>query len=166
MLVLHGCRQAICQIAYARIQTCGTRIDKEAGRAVHNATSNNEVVIAQRGARGGNIHDAIGHADDGTQLNVTVQRDDIGVHTALGIPGARDARILGGHAKRPAAGIVALGLAGAPRGLRLNESAQAVAQIDQLQQVKVGLDKRVPTADAAIGTAAAHKGGRIAGGAR
>ena len=95
--------------------------------------------------------------------DVTVQRNDVDIHAALGIPGTRDARVLGCHAKRTAAGIVALGLTGAPRGLRLNESAQAVAQIDQLQQVEVGLDKRVPTADAAIGTAAAHKGGRIAG---
>ena len=92
-----------------------------------------------------------------------MQRNDVGVHAALGIPGARDARVLGGHAKRPAAGIVALGLAGAPRGLRLDKGAQTVAQIDQLQQVEVCLDKRVPTADAAIGTAAAHKGGRVAG---
>ena len=47
--------------------------------------------------------------------------------------------------------------------LCLDKGAQAIAQIDQLQQVEVGLDKRIPTADAAIGTAAAHKGGRIAG---
>ena len=65
MLVLNSRGQAICQIAYARIQTCGARIDKEAGRAVHNATGNDQVVVAQRGARSGNIHDAIGHANDG-----------------------------------------------------------------------------------------------------
>ena len=92
-----------------------------------------------------------------------MQRNDVGVHAALGIPGARDARILGGHAKRPATGIVALGLTSAPRGLCLDKRAQAVAQIDQLQQVEVCLDKRVPTADAAVGTATAHKSGRVAG---
>ena len=70
-----------------------------------------------------------------------MQRDDVGIHAALGIPGARDARILGGHAKRPATGIVALGLAGAPRRLRLDEGAQTIAQIDELQQVEVGLDE-------------------------
>ena len=32
-----------------------------------------------------------------------------------------------------------------------------------MQQVEIGLDERVPTADAAIGTTAAHKGGRVAG---
>lgn len=67
------------------------------------------------------------------------------------------------HAKRTAASIVALGLTGAPNGLSLNKGAQAVTQIDQLQQVEVGLDKRIPAADAAIGTTAAHKSGRIAG---
>ena len=140
MLVLHGRGQAICQITHARIQASGTRIDEEARRAVHNATSNNQVVVTQRGARGGDVYDTVGHADNGAQLDVAVQRNDVGVHAALGIPGARDARVLGGHAKRPAAGIVALGLAGAPRGLRLDKGAQTVAQIDQLQQSRTGLD--------------------------
>ena len=72
MLVLHGRGQAIGQVANARIQASGTRIDKEARRAVHNATSNNQVVIAQRGARGSNVHDTVGHTDDGAQLDVTV----------------------------------------------------------------------------------------------
>ena len=92
-----------------------------------------------------------------------MQRNDVGVYAALGIPGARDARVLGGHAKRAAAGIVALSLAGAPCGLCLDKGAQTVSQVDQLQQVEIGLDERVPTADAAIGTTAAHKGGRVAG---
>ena len=92
-----------------------------------------------------------------------MQRNDVGIHAVLGIPGARDARVFGGHAKRPATGVVALGLTGAPCGLRLDKRAQAVAQVDQLQQIEVGFDKRVPAADAAIGTAAAHKGGRVAG---
>ena len=132
MLVLNSRSQAIGQVAHARIQACGARIDKEAGRAVHDAPGNDQVVIAQRSARGGNVYDAIGHADDGPQLNIAMQRNDVGVHAALGIPGTRDARVFGCHAKRPATGIVALGLTGAPCGLRLDKGAQAVAQIDQL----------------------------------
>ena len=70
MLVLHGRHQAICQIAHTRIQASGTRVDKEAGRAVHNAAGDDQVVVAQGGTRGGNVHDAIGHADNGAQIDV------------------------------------------------------------------------------------------------
>ena len=93
MLVLNGRGQAICQITHARIQASGARVDKEAGRAVHDAAGDDQVVVAQRGARGGDVHDTVGHTDNGAQLDVTVQRNDVGVHAALGIPGTRDARV-------------------------------------------------------------------------
>ena len=73
MLVLHGSHQAIGQVANARIQARGTRVDEEAGRAVHNAAGDDQVVVAQRGTRGGNVHDAVGHADDRAQLDIAVQ---------------------------------------------------------------------------------------------
>ena len=91
-----------------------------------------------------------------------MERHDVGVHPAARVPGARDARVLGGHAQAAAARVVALGLARAPCRLGLDERAGTVTQVHELEQVEVGLDERVASADAAVGPATAHKGRGIA----
>ena len=121
----------------------------------------NEIVLGERGAGRRNVHDAIGHAHDGAELDVAVQLDDVHLLADTVVIGARDARVLGGHAHGAAPGIGSLCRAHAVRGLCHHKAAAAKAQVNELDEVDVGLDDGVAAADAAVRAAVGHESGGI-----
>ena len=146
---------------HAIVVAQGSRTREEASAAAQHFIHDHQVVLPQGSARGRDVHDAVGHPDDGTQLDITVQGDDVHLLAFPFVVVARDARVFGRNANATAPCVRALRLARSFLRLGDHETARTVAQVDELNDIERRLDERVATAHAAIGTAARNEGRRV-----
>ena len=132
-------------------------------RAVDESTSSTttEVVLAQRGAGGRDVHDALGHAGERRELDVAVQLHDLHLNALARIVGLRDVGVLRGHADGPERAAVLVHRRGRAGRLGHHEAARAELQVHQLHHVGIGFQKRVLAADAAVGRPQRHEHGRV-----
>ena len=132
-------------------------VGDEAGRDGHELRQHLQVVLPQGGAGLHNVHDHVGEAQDGGQLDGAVQLDDVDVPALGGVVPLGDVHELGGHPQGPA--LVLLKILGPGHA----HAAPAQARVQQLIHVRAGLRQDVLAHDADVRRAVLHVDGHVAG---
>ena len=116
-----------------------------------------QVVFQQSFAGLHNVHDHVGQAGEGGQLNGAVQLDDVDLPAAGGIVGLGDVGELGGHPQGPGAGVPEV------FGARHAHAAFADVQVQQLVDLRLVLQQDVLTGHADIRRASLHIDAHVRG---
>ena len=132
-------------------------VGDEAGRDGHELRQHLQIVLPQGGARLHDVHNHIGEAQDGGQLNGAVQLDDVDVPALGGVVPLGDIPEFGGHPQGPA---LVLGKVFRPGHAH---AAPAQARVQQLIHIRAGLGQDVLAYDADVRRAVLHVDGHVAG---